>query len=108
MTSGALTTSEALGELKDLLRLAAAEGSLQRLEASRYTICRDALLQSEIKPALPGFLRQCLTLSRFQDFIHLYTPDLNERLDFVDAALRSCETRIGLRPSFDVFGDPDF
>jgi hypothetical protein len=97
----------ALSELKELLRLAAAEGSPQRLAATRYTVCREALLQSEVKTALPGFLRQCLTLDRFRDFIHLYTPDVHERTAFLDEALRRCEARLGLRPTFDVFGDLD-
>lgn len=107
VTSGELTMGAALTELKDLLRLAAAEGPPQRLAATRYTICREALLQSEVRSALPGFLRQCLTLDRFRDFIHLYTPDTHERIAFVNDALRPCESRLGLRPTYDVFGDPD-
>jgi len=103
-----LTPGEALTELKQLMRLAAGEGSPQRLAATTYTICREALLQSELRPALPGFLLQCLTIFRFKDFIQLYSPSLDDRIAFVDEAFRACEARAGLRASFDVFGDPDF
>jgi hypothetical protein len=108
VTSEPPMTAETLGEIKELMRLAASGGSLQRFHASRYTACRDALMRSEIRAALPGFLRQCLTLSRFQDFIYLYTPDPKERLDFLEAALRPCESRGRLRSTIDVFGDSDF
>ena len=103
-----LTPGEALTELKELMRLAAAEGSPQRLAATTYTICREALLQSELRPALPGCLLQCLTIFRFKDFIQLYSPSLAERIAFVDEAFRPCESRAGIRASFDVFDDPDF
>ena len=108
VTEGELKTGEALTELKELMRLAAGEGSPQRLAATTYTICRETLLQSELRPALPGFLLQCLTIFRFKDFIQLYSPNLSERHAFVDEAFRACETRAGLRPTFDVFGDPNF
>jgi hypothetical protein len=108
VASKELTTGEALTELKALMRLMAAEGSPQRLAATTYTNCREALLQSELRPALPGFLLQCLTIFRFKDFIQLYAPNLDDRIAFVDEAFRACEARAGLRPTFDVFGDPDF
>jgi len=103
-----LKSDEALTELKQLMRLAAGEGSPQRLAATTYTVCRETLLQSELRPALPGFLLQCLTIFRFKDFIQLYSPSLSERHAFVDEAFRACEIRAGLRQSFDVFDDPDF
>jgi hypothetical protein len=108
MVGQKLTPSEALTELKELMRLMAAEGSPQRLAATTYTTCRETLLQSEMRTALPGFLLQCLTIFRFKDFIQLYSPNLDERTAFVDEAFRACEARAGLRPTFDVFGDPDF
>jgi hypothetical protein len=103
-----LTTGDALAELREYLRLAASEEPLHRFAATRYTICRDTLLHSEMRSALPGFLQQCLTIYRFRDFIHLYTPRLTERTGFVDDAIRECESRFGLRPAFDVFGDHEF
>lgn len=108
MASQELTTGEALTEIKALMRLAAGEGSSQRLAATTYTDCREALLRSELRPVLPSFLLQCLTIFRFKDFIQLYSPSLSERHAFVDDAFRACEARAGLRQSFDVFDDPDF
>lgn len=105
MTNGELLVGEAYLELKELLRLAATGASPQRLTATRYTACREALIRSEIGDVMPGFLRQCLTLDRFHDFIHLYTPDVGERLALVETALRGCEAKLGLRRSYDVFGD---
>lgn len=68
MAEQELTASEALGEFQDIVRLAALDGSPQRLPANRYTICRDTLLRSHLRPHLPGFLFQCLTVARFHDF----------------------------------------
>lgn len=102
------TPGEALSELKELLRLASGEGAPQRLAATTYTVCREALLQSELRPALPPFLLQCLTIFRFKDFIQLYSPSLSERIAFIDDAFRASEGKAGLRSTFDVFGDPDF
>lgn len=108
MADEELTTGDALAELREHLRLAASEEPLHRLAATRYTICRDALLRGDGRSELPGFLQQCLTIYRFRDFIHLYTPRLTERTGFVDEAIRACQTRMGLRPAFDVFGDLEF
>ncbi|MEA3040397.1 MAG: hypothetical protein QOE79_2910 [Sphingomonadales bacterium] len=108
MSEEELTTGEALTELHELLRLAALGNSPQRLAATSYTTCREILLQSDLRPALPGFLLQCLTIFRFKDFIHLYSPNESERMAFIDAAIRACETQASLRPTFDVFGDRDF
>jgi hypothetical protein len=100
--------AEALGELKALLLTAAGPGSPQRVAATRYTICRDVLLGSEFSSHLPGFLRQCLTIFRFKDFIHLYAPTQEERAQFLSDALRASETRAGLRSSYDAFNLGDF
>jgi hypothetical protein len=102
-----LTTNEAMVELQALLRLVASGESPQRLAATTYTICREILLASELRPILPGFLLQCLTVLRFKDFIQLYSPNVADRIAFIDDALRQCETRAGLRPKFDVFGEHD-
>lgn len=102
------TPEEALAELKDLLRLAAGELFPPRQSASRYTICREALLRSSLRPILPGFLLQCLTISRFRDFIHLYDPNIDARLAFINDAFRAGEAT-PRRPgrTFDIF-DSDF
>lgn len=103
-----LTTIQALAELQDLMRLVAAGDPPQRLAATTYTACRDQLLKSEIAPLLPGFLRQCLTIFRFKDFIQLYSPGTRERIAFIDDSFRSCDTRANLRTSFDVFAERGF
>ena len=100
--------AEAFAELKELLLLAASGGSPQRVAATRYTICRDTLFRSDLGSLMPGFLRQCLTIYRFHDFIHLYAPTLEERAQFVGESLRACDPRVGVRPKFDAFDDPDF
>jgi len=102
------TPEEALGEIQDILRSAAAEGSSNRLPAIRYTLCREALLRSDLRPALPGFLFQCLTFSRFHDFIHLYHPQVEKRVAFIDAEFAACLGRPRARPSFDIFDDKEF
>jgi hypothetical protein len=99
---------EALGEMQEILRLAAVEGSSQRLPAVRYTVCREALLRSDLKESLPGFLRQCLTFSRFHDFIHLYHPEVERRLAFIDSEFQASVGRARARPRFDFFDDPAF
>lgn len=104
-----LTTIQALAELQDLMRLAASgDYSPQRLAATTYTGCRDLLLKSELGQLLPGFLRQCLTIYRFKDFIQLYSPSERERVAFVDEAFRAADTRAHLRAPFDVFAERGF
>ena len=101
-----LTTIQALAELQDLMRLAASgDYSPQRLAATTYTACRDLLLKSELGPLTPGFLRQCLTIYRFKDFIQLYSPSERERTAFIEEAFRAADTRADLRAPFDVFAE---
>jgi hypothetical protein len=100
--------AEALAELKALLVTAAGPGSPQRVAATRYTMCRDVLLRSELGSLLPGFLRQCLTIFRFHDFIHLFAPTQEERTQFLIESFRASEAKAGLRASFDAFSDADF
>ena len=108
MTEKAPSPAEALAELQEILRAAAITASLQRVAAARYTICRDIVLKSPLRAALPGFLLQCLTISRFHDFIHLLDPDVGVRLAFLDASFQSSATRFRGKRTFDVFGDPEF
>lgn len=103
-----LTTIQALDELQDLMRLVASGDSPQRLAATTYTASRELLLKSELGPLLPGFLRQCLTIFRFKDFIQLYSPSDRERIAFIDESFRACDTRANLRAPFDVFAERGF
>lgn len=100
--------AEALAELQEIMNLAALESPLQRLAATRYTVCRDALLQSWLRPVLPGFLLQCLTIARFQDFIHLYDPRPEVRLGFIEESWVPTLSRLRSRPVLDVMDDLDF
>ena len=104
------TILEALAEMQDIMRSAATEGVTQRMPAIRYTVCRQTLMGSELRPALPGFLIQCLTYSRFHDFIHLYHPEVGRRLAFIDSEFQACagSPRPRPRPRFDIFDDPAF
>lgn len=101
------TPVEALHELHEILLLIALEHSPQRLTATRYTLCRDILLHSELSPSLPGFLRQCLTVDRFRDFIHLYDASLEARMGLVEDALRGCIGRARAKALVDVLRDPE-
>ena len=76
-------------ELYEILLLGALDEPQQRLTATRYTLCREVLLRSPLRPPLPGFMQQCLTFDRFRDFIHLYHPSLNARVEMIDDALRA-------------------
>lgn len=80
---------DALHELYEILLLGALDEPQPRLTATRYTLCRDILLRSGLRPFLPGFLQQCLTFDRFRDFIHLYHPALEPRVEMIDEALRA-------------------
>lgn len=87
------TPAQTLHELHEILLLAALDNPLQREIATRYTLCRELLLQSELRPALPGFLQQCLTVHRFHDFIHLYHASVEARTSFIEETLRSAMNR---------------
>jgi hypothetical protein len=102
------TPMEALSEMQEILRSAASEGSSARLPAVRYTVCRETLLKSDMRPLLPGFLIQCLTFSRFHDFIRLYHPQVEKRVAFIDSEFQTCAGRVKTRPRFDIFDDPEF
>ena len=104
----ALQPADALEEMREILRMAALDGTLVRQAAARYTLCRETLLQSPLRPHLPGFLMQCLTIARFQDFIHLLDPRPTVRLAFLDDAFRNVASSPSSRSrTIDVF-DEDF
>jgi hypothetical protein len=102
------TLAEALRELQEMLHLAAAStASLPRAAAPTYVRLRDTLLKSGLAGTLPGFLQQCLTIDRFQDFIHLYDRDPARRAEFLNTAFRS-GTRGRKKAIRDVFSDFEF
>ena len=102
------STRDALEEIQELLSAASSASSPHRLSAVRYTLCRAALLESEVRAALPGFIIQCVSIYKFHDFIHLYDPKAEARRAFVDAAFSSCRAMLDTKRIYDVFSDPDF
>lgn len=99
------STHEALTEMEELLRAVAAAGTPHRLSAVRYTHCRAVLLESEVRSAVPGFLIQCVSIFKFHDFINLFDPKTEARIQYVQAAFARCHELLGSRRAFDVFND---
>lgn len=95
-------------EMEDLLRAVSAASSPPRLSAVKYTQCRDALLASEFRAALPGFILQCVSIYKFYDFINLYDGRPEARVAFVESAFNSGPGLVPPRPSRDAFNDFDF
>ena len=95
---------DALQEMEELLR-GVASSTPHRLSAVRYTHCREALLRSEFRPAVPGFLIQCVSIYKFHDFINLLDPKAEARIAFVEAALDKCRAMLNSKRVYDVFGD---
>lgn len=95
-------------ELEDLLRVVVSSGAPPRTTAVRYTQCRDALLASPSRDSVPGFVVQCVSISKFQDFINLYDPRTENRLAFIEAAFaRGVKALKPVRRN-DAFNDFDF
>ena len=100
-----MTTIDVLQEMEELLRAVARSSTPHRFSAVRYTHCREALLASEVRSAVPGFLIQCVSLYKFHDFINLLDPKADARIAFVEAALDKCRAMLNSRRVYDVFGD---
>jgi hypothetical protein len=103
-----LTAREALDEMEEIMRLTANERSARRVAAVRYTRCRSALIESEVRPAVPGFLVQCISLDKFHDFITLLDPNPDARIAFIESGLVACRAALDVQKKYDVFGDRDF
>ena len=102
------TLVDAVEEMQELLRSVCSSRSPHRLSAVRYTHCRSVLLGSELRPAMPGFLVQCVSLDKFQTFIYLYDPTPEARVALVDAAFDKVAALLDSKRRYDVFEDPDF
>lgn len=107
MAGNDVSADEAWLQLQDLLRHAATDAPQPRAAAALYTGLRDILIRSEHQPFLPGFMLQCLTLDRFRDFIRLYHPSPEARLDFLNRAFRATRLRRG-GVGHDFFEDAEF
>ncbi len=77
---------DALDEFEGLLRRLAPGATPDRVAATRWSHCRDALL-ADCREALPGFVVQCTSVGKYRDFITLYAPSVDERVAFVEAAM---------------------
>jgi len=106
VTGNDLSADEAWLELQDMLRDVATDAPQPRHMAARYTLLRDTLIRSGRQPLLPGFMQQCLTLDRFRDFIRLYHPDPEARIDFLNRAFRTRGARRG-RVARDFLADAE-
>ena len=100
-----LSAHQALEELHAVLREAAGEQSPGRYLPVRYQSCRTVLMTGALRPYLPGFVRQCVSLLQFREFIRLYHPEPAVRRRFIDLSLDNCWTQLNERPAHDV--DPD-
>lgn len=100
--------AQALRDVEAMLRDVGAGLPVSRGAAVRYGECRAALLDSPLRPALPGFLIQCVSLSKFQDFITLYHPMAEARAAFVSEAFFDCRASHHSRRAHDAFGDDQF
>ena len=101
-----LSADEAWSELQELLRFVATQPPHRHM-AALYTTLRDTLLKSDYQRHLPGFMLQCLTLDRYRDFIHLYDPSTEARLDFLSRSFRNRSVRAS-RPTRDFLADAEF
>jgi hypothetical protein len=102
------STSEALEEMQVLLLGTCSASTPNRISAVRYTLCRTILLDGELRPALPGFLIQCVSIFKFHDFISLYDPKAEARTAFVESAFANSRALLDSKHIYDVFSDPDF
>lgn len=94
--------------MEDLLRAVSSASSPPRLWAVKYTQCRDALLASELRSTLPGFILQCVSIYKFYDFINLYDGRADARVAFVQQAFGGRPDPLEPRRRTDAFNDFDF
>ena len=104
----ALSDHQALDEFHTLLR-DCAQGQLPpRHLPARYQACRTVLITGALGSYLPGFVRTCVSLYKFRDFIFLFDHDPAHRVRFVDRSLEDCWTQLNERPAHDEFDVDDF
>lgn len=101
-------TRETLGELRELLDGVASGRTPPRLAAVSYTRLRDALLESEIRTALPGFVLQCVSVYKFHEFICLYDARPDARVEFLERVFGGLQDSRAPRRQRDAFDDFDF
>ena len=100
-----LSDLAALEEFHELLRDAARWNSPSRELPVRYQVCRTALIAGQLSAWLPGYVRPCVSLYKFREFISLLDQDTAKRLRFIDRSLEDCWTQLNERPAHDTFRD---
>ncbi len=80
----------------------------QRAAAVRYMQCRSALLDGAIRSSVPGFLIQCISVSKFYEFIRLYHPHPAARREFISEALHACYVMVETKRGYRGFTDSVF
>lgn len=100
-----LSDHAALEEFHELLRDSARWHTPSREPPVRYQICRNALIGGVLSHYLPGYVRPCVSLYKFREFISLYDQDTATRLRFIDRSLEACWTQLNERPAHDTFHD---
>ena len=95
-------------EMEELLREVSTASSPSRPTAVRYTQCRDALLASGDRAAVPGFILQCVSVYKFHDFINLYHADAGARIAFIENAFSKGKVPLETKRPKDAFRDFDF
>lgn len=105
VTEAEPAADEAWVKLQDILRTVAATPAQPREMAARYMQLREILMRSSYQPQLPGFMLQCMSLDRYREFIHLYHPQAQARIDFVNRSFRG---QFFSRPGDDFLADGDF
>ena len=98
----------ALEELHALLRESAKDHSPSRMFTVRYQVCRATLMSGEMRFYLPGYLKPCVSLFKFREFICLFDHDPAARIKFIDQSLDHCWMQLNERPAHDTFDMDDF
>jgi hypothetical protein len=90
-----LTDHQALTDFHALLRDACQDRPPSRPQSVLYQSCRATLMEGNLKAFLPGFVRQCMSIERFREFIHLYDRDPQVRIAFLDGELAAAWAHAG-------------
>lgn len=109
MADPAPSARDAVQELEALLHeLSSGASPPPRSAAVHYMQCRSALIDGAIRPSVPGFLIQCISASKFYEFIRLYHPDPRARREFISDALHACYVRAESQRGYRGFIDSVF
>lgn len=93
-----------LEEMVEVLRTVAAIRAPDRSIAVRYTEARAGLVAGRMKPSLPPWLFQCISVFKFHEFINLFAADVGPRIAFIDQCFEGCRSVLRSGRPYDVFG----